>query len=92
MLLGDKVSSSQVVVGSVLGKVCGSRLAVCPHVKRVLFSLESFPNVYHSENVCSLDKEHCSSHGRRLKFSPCFGGVRVAWVCPKLVGLPNAEI
>jgi hypothetical protein len=75
-------------IDSVLDRVVSKRLAVCPYFKRVLFSRECSPDVVHLYNLCCLDREHCSSHGRRLKFKPCFAGVRVVWVCPKVVGFP----
>jgi len=82
----------QVVVGSVLDMASAQRLVVCPYFKRVVFSREWCPNIHHFWKMCCLDKEHCDFHGRRLKFKPCFAGVRVAWVCPKAIGLPNLEM
>jgi len=79
---------SSVRINSVLDVVSAHRLAVCPHFKRVLFSRACSPSTFHSWNMCFVDKSHCDSHGRCLKFSPCFAGVRVVWICGKLVGLP----
>jgi hypothetical protein len=70
-------------------RAVGKQLAVCPHIKRVLFSRGSSPFVHYTWNMCCLDSQHCDFHGCRLKFKSYFGGVRVAWVCPKLVGLPD---
>lgn len=82
-------SSSQVVVDSfVFDSVTGKRLAVCPFFKTVLFSRESSPSVVHLWNLCSLSKEHCDFHGRRLKFSSYgMDSLKVCWVCPKIVDL-----
>lgn len=74
---------------SLIGEIVDKRLVVCPYFKRVLFSRACSPEIFHSWCMCSLDKSHCDSHGRCLKFKPCFGGVCVAWVCSKLVGLPS---
>jgi hypothetical protein len=84
-------SFSSVEVGSVLDLVSARLLADCCFCRRVLFSHACSPSVFHSWNMCFLDKSHCGSHGRRLKFKPCFAGVRVVSVCPKLVGLPDLE-
>lgn len=78
---------ADVSAGLVLDTVSAKRLAACPFFKRVLFSRESSPDVCHLWNLCSLDAGHCDSHGRKLRFKPCFAGVRVAWICPKFVGL-----
>ena len=91
VILGARFSDSQIVVGSVLDKVSSERLVICPYHKRVVFSRESSPSVQKYCNLCSLDGEICSVRGRRFKFKPCFDGVRVSWLCSKLVGLPNPE-
>lgn len=84
---------SPIVVGSVISdRVLAHRLAVCPFMKRVLWNRRSSLDVFGVWNSCSLGSHHCSSRGRRLKFKPCFGGVRVVWVCPDVVGLPDVEI
>jgi hypothetical protein len=75
----------------VLDSLTAKTLAVCPYIKKVSFSRGSSPYVHHFWNMCSLTRKHCSSHGKRYKFKPCFGGCRVAWVCPELVGLPALD-
>lgn len=81
---GSLSSVQSVVFNSVVGK----RLACCPFFKRVSFSRECSPDVFHLWNLCSLDKSHCGSRGRRLKFAS-YGvdSLRVVWVCPKIVDL-----
>ena len=87
--MGVRCSDSPIVVGSVISdRAYAHRLAVCLFIRKVLFSRASLPDVVHFWNMCCMDKAHCGSGGRRLKFKPCFGGVCVAWVCPKVVGLP----
>lgn len=84
--LSDTLGFESVVFDDTVGK----RLAVCPYIKKVLFSRESSPSVFHSWNMCSLssDKGHCDFHGKRLKFSSYgSGSLRVIWVCPKIVDL-----
>jgi len=83
---------SNVEINSILDSASGKRLAECPFLKKVLFNRSSSLDVVHFWNMCSMDNEHCDFHGRKLRFKPCFSGVRVCWLCPKLVGLPNEEI
>ena len=72
----------------VLDRVVGKRLAVCPHVRKVLFSRESCPSLVRSWNMCSLDSEHCDFRGCRLKFEGYgIDSLRVAWVCPRILDL-----
>lgn len=85
------MSETTIEINSVLDNASAQRLVVCPYFKRVLFSRECSPSVVSSWNMCSLTREHCGFHGRRLKFRPCFAGVRVVWICSMLVGLPDVE-
>jgi len=80
-----KAEDFKVSVGCILKNVVGKQLAVCPHLKSVLFSRESSPSIQRYWNMCGLDKAHCDFHGKRLKFSS-YGvdSLRVIWVCPKL--------
>lgn len=72
----------------VLDAVSGKELAVCPFIKKVLFSRSGFPRSYNFWNLCSLDEGHCDFHGCRLKFSSYgIDSLRVVWVCPKIVDL-----
>jgi hypothetical protein len=85
------VESGLIELGKILTRADSHRLVDCPYFKRILFSRERSPDVVHLWNLCSLDKRHCDFHGCRLKFKPCFAGVRVVWICPKTIGLPNME-
>ena len=82
---------SNAAIDSVFDSGSAQCLAVCPFFKRVLFSVPSHYPYCKAWNQCSLDREHCDFHGRRFKFKPCLGGVRVVWMCSKLVGLPDLE-
>jgi hypothetical protein len=84
-------NKSNVAIDSVLDSESARRLAVCQYFKRVLFSVASHYPYCRAWNQCSLDREHCDFHGRRFKFKPCHGGVRVVRMCSKLVGLPDEE-
>jgi len=76
-------------IGSIFVDAVGKRLAVCPYFKSVLFSRESSPSVQRFWNMCDLDKSHCATCGKCLKFeSYGIDSLRVVWVCPKVVGLP----
>jgi len=87
-----QAESSRLSVGFVFSdRAFAHRLAVCPYLRQVLFTLPSNLDDFRCYNVCSLDKLHCDFRGCRLKFKPCFDGVRVAWVCPKLVGVSVEE-
>jgi hypothetical protein len=81
-----------IVVSSVLDRAVGKRLAVCPYFKSVLFSRESSPSVQRFWNMCDLDKSHCATRGKCLKFESCgIDSLRVSWICSKVVGLPFLE-
>jgi len=85
-------SLNSVTVGSILDSSSSKRLAVCPYFKMVLWNRRSSLDVVRRWNSCSLGSHHCSFRGKRYKFKPCFGGVRVVWICPNVAGLPNEEI
>lgn len=91
VLLGVKFSGSLIVVGSVLDRVVGHQLAVCPFLKRALYSRGSSPYVHRACNLCSKDSSICGSRGKRLKFeSYGVDSLRVVWVCSK-ASLPDVE-
>ena len=76
----------------ILDRVVGKRLAVCPCVRKVLFSRESCPSLLRSWNMCGLDSAHCDFHGVRLKFEGYgIDSLRVVWVCPKITDLSFLE-
>jgi len=75
----------------VLDSATAKALAVCPYFKTVLWNRCSSLDAVRRWNSCSLGSHHCSFHGKRYKFKPCFGGVRVVWVCPNVVGLPALD-
>ena len=80
--------SAKRVCAIVFESVLGKALAVCPDLKKVLFSRESSPSVVGSCNLCSLDSVVCGSRGRRLKFEGYgIDSLRVIWVCPKVTDL-----
>jgi hypothetical protein len=76
----------------VFDDVVGKRLAVCPFFKRVLFSRGNSPYSYNCWNMCFLDKGHCGSGGKRLKFAS-YGvdSLRVVWICPRIVDFSFLE-
>ena len=87
-----KVTVESVYLGDVLDRLSAERLASCQFYKLVSFSRECSPNVYCSWGMCGLDRGHCGSCGKRLRFKLCFDGFHVVWVCDKLVGLPDLEV
>jgi len=87
-----QAESSRLSVGSVFSdRDFAHRLAVCPYFRQTLYNLTSNLYDFRCWNMCDLDKKHCDFRGCRLKFKPCFDGVRVAWVCPKLVDVSVEE-
>jgi hypothetical protein len=81
---------ANVSVGTVLDRVKGHELAVCPYCRGLLCSVGGSSREFHVWNSCSLDKGHCDFGGVRLKFvNDRFGFLRVVWICPRLVGLPR---
>ena len=78
-----------VKVGEVLSPEVAHSLVLCPycvtlHWKRVDGSFRSW-------NRCTVDCTHCEFHRKRVRFKSRFQGLEVAWICPKLVGLPVLE-
>ena len=75
----------------VLDSIAAKALAVCPFLKRVLWNRCSSLDIFRLWNLCTLSSQHCPFHGRRYKFRPCFGGCRIVWACPQIIGLPDLE-
>jgi hypothetical protein len=91
--LSSGLDTSKFVVGSIFVDAVGKRLAFCPLLSKVLFSRESSPSIFHSWNKCSVDGKHCTSRGRRLKFSSYgIDSLCVVWICPKVAGLPLGSV
>jgi len=75
----------------VLDSIAAKALAVCPFLKRVLWNRCSSLDTFRTWNLCTLSFQHCPFRGLRYKFRPCFGGCRIVWACPQIIGLPDLE-
>ena len=87
-----KISDKLVFVGLVIAsKADKDSLVICPYVKHVLIG-SSYGGFCRSWLKCSLDFDHCSYRGKRVRVKfRLADGFHVVWVCPKVVGLPNFE-
>jgi hypothetical protein len=76
-------------IGCIFDRDTGKELACCPFLRQVLSSRVGLPRSYVVWNTCSLDNlSHCSSHGKRLKFSSySIDSLKVVWVCLKISDL-----